>query len=70
MARRPRGTEARRGELLEAAGRLFVREGFASVSVSRIVREVGVAQGTFYYYFASPPWPARRDSIRGGRSRP
>ncbi|HET6439474.1 MAG TPA: TetR/AcrR family transcriptional regulator [Anaeromyxobacter sp.] len=53
MARRPRGTEARRGELLEAAGRLFVREGFASVSVSRIVREVGVAQGTFYYYFES-----------------
>jgi AcrR family transcriptional regulator len=30
-----------------------VRDGFAEVSVSRIVREVGVAQGTFYYYFDS-----------------
>jgi AcrR family transcriptional regulator len=38
---------------LEAARRLFVREGFAEVSVSRIVRDVGVAQGTFYYYFES-----------------
>ena len=53
MARRPRGTEERRAELLEAARRLFVREGFGEVSVSRIVREIGVAQGTFYYYFDS-----------------
>lgn len=53
MARRTRGTEERRAELLEAARRLFVRDGFAEASVSRIVREIGVAQGTFYYYFAS-----------------
>jgi AcrR family transcriptional regulator len=30
-----------------------VRDGFAAASVSRIVREIGVAQGTFYYYFDS-----------------
>ncbi len=30
-----------------------MRDGFAEVSVSRIVREIGVAQGTFYYYFDS-----------------
>ena len=53
MARRSRGIEERRAELLEAARRLFVRDGFAEVSVSRIVRAVGVAQGTFYYYFDS-----------------
>jgi AcrR family transcriptional regulator len=53
MARRQRGTEERRTELLEAARRLFVRDGFAEVSVSRIVRDIGVAQGTFYYYFDS-----------------
>jgi AcrR family transcriptional regulator len=53
VARRRRGTEERRAALLEAARRLFVREGFAAASVSRVVREVGVAQGTFYYYFAS-----------------
>jgi AcrR family transcriptional regulator len=53
VASRTRGTEERRAELLEAARRLFVRDGFAEVSVSRIVREIGVAQGTFYYYFDS-----------------
>jgi AcrR family transcriptional regulator len=53
VARRRRGTEERRTELLEAARALFVREGFTEVSVSRIVRQVGVAQGTFYYYFES-----------------
>lgn len=50
---KPRGTDERRAALLDSARRLFVREGFADVSVSRIVREVGVAQGTFYYYFDS-----------------
>jgi AcrR family transcriptional regulator len=53
LARRRRGTDERRAELLEAARKLFVRDGFADVSVSRIVRDIGVAQGTFYYYFDS-----------------
>jgi AcrR family transcriptional regulator len=53
VTRRSRGTAERRAELLEAAHGLFVRDGFADVSVSRIVRAVGVAQGTFYYYFDS-----------------
>jgi len=53
VARRTRGTEERRAELLQAARKRFVRDGFAEVSVSRIVRDVGVAQGTFYYYFDS-----------------
>jgi len=53
VAQQTRGTAERRAELLKAARRLFVRDGFAEVSVSRIVREVGVAQGTFYYYFES-----------------
>jgi AcrR family transcriptional regulator len=53
VARRRKGTEQRRGELLAAARKLLIRYGFAEVSVSRIVRDVGVAQGTFYYYFDS-----------------
>lgn len=53
VARRARGTDERRAELLKAARALFVRYGFPEVSVSRIVRAVGVAQGTFYYYFES-----------------
>lgn len=34
-----------------AACDLFKEKGFEQVSVSDIVRKVGVAQGTFYYYF-------------------
>jgi len=35
------------------ARRLFVAEGWAATSVASIVREAGVAQGTFYLYFKS-----------------
>jgi AcrR family transcriptional regulator len=51
MGRTTKKPEERRLELLDAMRRLFLSEGYHSVSVSRIVREVGVAQGTFYYYF-------------------
>jgi AcrR family transcriptional regulator len=44
---------SRRRELVATAKRLFVDRGFANTSVSAIVREAGVAQGTFYLYFKS-----------------
>ncbi|WP_444684899.1 TetR family transcriptional regulator [Alkalicoccus luteus] len=40
-------------QLLEAAMNVIRREGFDKASVSRFVKEAGVAQGTFYNYFAS-----------------
>jgi AcrR family transcriptional regulator len=43
----------RRRELVATAKRLFLVRGFAQTSVSAIVREAGVAQGTFYLYFKS-----------------
>lgn len=43
----------RRRELVATAKRLFLARGFAQTSVSAIVREAGVAQGTFYLYFKS-----------------
>ena len=43
----------RRQELVLAACELFKEKGFEQVSVSDIVQKVGVAQGTFYYYFKS-----------------
>lgn len=43
----------RRGDLLKAARRLFLAEGYRRTSVSAIVRAAGVAQGTFYLYFKS-----------------
>jgi len=56
MAERRRVTkdpEERRYELLEAAEGLFLEKGFEKTMVSDIVKRVGVAQGTFYYYFRS-----------------
>lgn len=47
------GKASRRRELVSAAKRLFIERGFDQTSVSAIVREVGVAQGTFYLYFKS-----------------
>lgn len=41
----------RRSAFLVAARRLFVANGYEGTSVSSIVREVGVAQGTFYLHF-------------------
>ena len=43
----------RRSQLLSIARRRFEEDGFAGTSVSKIVREAGVAQGTFYLYFQS-----------------
>lgn len=45
--------EERRQELVEAARDLFVKKGYEQTAVSDIVKQVGVAQGLFYYYFTS-----------------
>lgn len=45
--------EIRRKELMDAAEELFLEKGYENVEVSSIVKKVGVAQGTFYYYFKS-----------------
>jgi AcrR family transcriptional regulator len=45
--------ETRRAELISVARRLFTARGVEATAVSDIVREAGVAQGTFYWYFRS-----------------
>jgi AcrR family transcriptional regulator len=45
--------EIRRAELISVARRLFTARGVEATAVSDIVREAGVAQGTFYWYFRS-----------------
>ncbi len=42
-----------RHRLLEAATSIFAHKGYHATRVSDIVKEVGVAQGTFYLYFAN-----------------
>jgi AcrR family transcriptional regulator len=41
----------RRGELLEAARRVFERDGYHAATVSSIVQNAGLSQGAFYLYF-------------------
>lgn len=53
MVRISKDPEVRKLELIEAALELFRENGCEQTSVSDIVKKVGVAQGTFYYYFQS-----------------
>ncbi len=43
--------EKKRNALLDTAFELFTGKGFSQTSVSDIVKEAGVAKGTFYLYF-------------------
>ncbi len=63
-ARRTESEPVRREQLLRAARKVFRAKGYDGATVSEIVREAGVAQGTFYLYF-----PSKRDaavSLRDG----
>ncbi|MBN2001917.1 MAG: TetR/AcrR family transcriptional regulator [Anaerolineae bacterium] len=53
MARITKDPDERRGELIATAQELFYTKGYENTSVRDIVKAVGVAQGTFYYYFDS-----------------
>lgn len=50
---RTKPAEVRLDELMDAAERLFISKGFDATTVSEIVRDAGVAKGTFYHYFPS-----------------
>lgn len=43
----------RKNEILDAAGRLFGAKGYNKCTVNDILAAVGIAKGTFYYYFKS-----------------
>lgn len=51
MVRISKSPEERKNEIMDVAWRLFIEKGFENTAVSDIVKTVGVAQGTFYYYF-------------------
>jgi len=53
MARVTKSPEERREEIITTAQKLFITKGYAETSVGDIVKTIGVAQGTFYYYFKS-----------------
>lgn len=45
--------EERRNEILDTAEKLFVSKGYMKTTVNDILREIGIAKGTFYHYFKS-----------------
>jgi AcrR family transcriptional regulator len=51
--KRNRTEEDRKDQILAAARQVFDEKGYEKATVSDIVRRAGVAQGTFYLYFAT-----------------
>ncbi len=53
MARIVKTAEQRKLEIIQTAGRLFSQNGYNKTSIDQIIQTMGVAKGTFYYYFRS-----------------
>lgn len=53
MARnkKPQAASEKREEIVAAARRLFITNGYASTSMNRLAKEAGVAANTIYWYF-------------------
>jgi len=43
--------DVRRMEIMVSAKKLFERKGYTNTSVEAIIKDAGIAKGTFYYYF-------------------
>lgn len=48
-----RPARSRRDEVLDTAQRLFAALGYDGTSVNRIIAEVGISKGAFYYHFCA-----------------
>ena len=53
MARTTKNREERRLEIIKTAEKLFRENGYTNTPVDAIIKEMGVAKGTYYYYFKS-----------------
>src|SRR3954471_21666684 len=53
LSKRDVVAEFRRGEILDAARRVFASRGFAAATVDEIARQAGIAKGTIYLYYRS-----------------
>lgn len=59
MKRIVKDPDVRRTEIVRAAEKLFEKIGYEKTSVEAIIKDVGIAKGTFYYYFK-----AKQDVLR------
>lgn len=48
-----KNADERRNEILHVANQLFNEKGYENTSISDILKEIGIAKGTLYYYFKS-----------------
>ena len=48
---RKKRTQNTRGKIIEAAWRLFYRQGYDDTTVEEIIEESGTSRGSFYHYF-------------------
>lgn len=46
-------TNNKKQELTKIAYKLFLTKGYENTSIDEIIKEAGIAKGTYYYYFAS-----------------
>ena len=53
MVRHVKPAAERRLEIIKTSEKLFQEKGYEKTSVEAIIKEIGVAKGTFYYYFKS-----------------
>jgi AcrR family transcriptional regulator len=53
MVRISKDPEIRKAEIMDATEELFKAHGYHETQIVDIVKAIGVAQGTFYYYFKS-----------------
>ena len=53
MARTTKKIAERRLEIIQTAEKLFRENGYSNTPVDAIIKEMGVAKGTYYYYFKS-----------------
>lgn len=45
--------DERRNEILDTAEKLFYTKGYTKTTINDMLQEIGIAKGTFYYYFKS-----------------
>ncbi len=53
MPRVVKAAEVRRNEILAAAYKLFVRDGYDATTVNALIEELGISKGAFYHHFES-----------------
>ncbi|MGA1820127.1 MAG: TetR/AcrR family transcriptional regulator [Thermoplasmatota archaeon] len=53
MSRTVKEHDVRKKEIVDTAERLFLEFGYEETPVEMIIKEIGIAKGTFYHYFRS-----------------